>query len=141
MINSLKEFKPYQKSLEFGEKIWDVVDNWNFFQKDTIGKQLIRATDSIAANLSEGLGRFHFKETRNFGYYARGSLFECKTWLTKAVNRKLIEKVVFEMLIAEAEVLGKMINTYTNSIGQANEPIEPYGESESPNTQSLILNP
>jgi len=63
---------------------------WDFFAKDTIGKQFVKLTDSIAANISEGFGRFFYKENRQFGYYARGSLFETTTWLTKAHNRKLI---------------------------------------------------
>jgi hypothetical protein len=28
---------------------------------------------SIAANLSEGFGRFQYKENKQFGYYSRGS--------------------------------------------------------------------
>lgn len=43
-----------------------------------MGKQLVRAIDSVAANLSEGFGRYHYKETRIFGYYSRGSLYESK---------------------------------------------------------------
>jgi four helix bundle protein len=78
-IKNLEEFKTYQLSMELGEKVWDCVMRWNQFEKDTIGKQLVRACDSIAANLSEGFGRYHFKEAKNFGYYSRGSLYESRT--------------------------------------------------------------
>jgi four helix bundle protein len=37
------------------------VIKWDYFLKDTIGKQLVKAADSVAANLSEGFGRYHFK--------------------------------------------------------------------------------
>jgi len=37
--------------------------------------------DSIAANLSEGFGRYHYKEKKNFSYYSIGSLYETKTWI------------------------------------------------------------
>ncbi|HET9052824.1 MAG TPA: four helix bundle protein, partial [Cyclobacteriaceae bacterium] len=72
MIATLEEFKAYQKAMELGESVWKEVVRWGILEKDTIGKQLIRSCDSIAANLSEGLGRYHYKETRNFSYYARG---------------------------------------------------------------------
>jgi four helix bundle protein len=52
--------------------------------KDTIGKQLVKSTDSISAIISEGFGRYHFLENKNFCFYAHGSLFETKTWITKA---------------------------------------------------------
>jgi len=74
-----------------------VVDRWNYFQKDTVGKQLVRSADSIAANLSEGFGRYHYKETKNFSYYSRGSLFETKTWLRKANNRKMISQEEYDI--------------------------------------------
>ena len=38
------------------EKPWYIVIGWNYFEKDTFRKQLIRAVDSVAANLSEGDG-------------------------------------------------------------------------------------
>ncbi len=79
----LEDLEIYQLSMAIGEQIWEFVDKWDYFQKRTIGEQLVRAADSIAANISEGYGRFHFKEKRTFYYYSRGSLFETKTWCTK----------------------------------------------------------
>lgn len=52
----LEEFKVYQASMQIGEEVWSMVGKWDYFSKDTIGKQLVRSTDSIAANLSEGFG-------------------------------------------------------------------------------------
>lgn len=133
MIQSLEEFKTYQRAMEVAEKVYDVAATWNYFEKDTIGKQLVRAVDSVAANLSEGLGRYHYKERRNFSYYSRGSLFETKTWLAKAVNRKMMDEKAARELLAELEVIGKMINSYINSLGEnnniVNEPEEEYPNS------------
>ncbi len=86
----LEELQVYQMAMEMAEKIWPIVLKWDCFSKDTIGKQLVRAADSVAANLSEGYGRFFYKENRQFCYYSRGSLYEMKTWITKAHNRNLI---------------------------------------------------
>ncbi|HEY0655416.1 MAG TPA: four helix bundle protein [Chryseosolibacter sp.] len=126
MISSLEDFNTYNQAMEIGEGVWDVVIRWKFFEKDTVGKQLVRATDSIAANLSEGLGRYHYRERKNFGYYSRGSLFETKTWLTKARNRDLIDEQKFNSLIGKLDVIGKMLNGYINSIG-VQEPEADYG--------------
>lgn len=128
MIKNLDEFNVYNLSLELADEVWKLVQKWNYFEKDTIGKQLVRAVDSISANLSEGLGRYHFKESKNFGYYARGSLFETKTWLVKAKNRELLSEEIFDNLISKLDVLGKRLNTYIKSIGDVSEPYESYGE-------------
>jgi four helix bundle protein len=134
MIHSLEDFKVYGLAMNLGEETWNIVDGWNYFQKDTIGKQLVRACDSIAANLSEGLGRYHFKEIKNFSYYSRGSLFETKTWLVKAYSRKLISETEFNKFISEIEIIGKMINSYINSLGDVKE----YPNSEIPSPQFSV---
>ena len=89
----------------------------DFFAKDTVGKQWVRAADSVAANLSEGFGRFSFKENRQFGYYSRGSLFETRTWLTKARNRQLVATVDYDKLINDLNFIGRKLNAYIKSIG------------------------
>lgn len=131
MIKGLDDFKAHQLAMAFGERVWAIVDAWNYFQKDTIGKQFVRAADSIAANLSEGLGRYHFKEAKQFGYYARGSLFESRTWLTKSFNRKLVDEKTFLTLIQDLDSIGKMTNGFINSIGEVKEPIEEYPNLDS----------
>ncbi len=52
----LEEFRVYQMSMDLGEEVWDIVLKWDYFAKDTVGKQLVRAIDSVSANLSEGYG-------------------------------------------------------------------------------------
>jgi len=114
----LEEFNVYQMAMETGEEIWKIVIKWDYFAKDTIGKQFVRAIDSVAANLSEGLGRYHYKEAKNFSYYSRGSLFESKTWITKAHNRNLIEKEEYDRISAVLETIGVKMNNYIKSIGK-----------------------
>ena len=132
---NVEDLKVYELSMSVGERVWEIVSKWNYFEKDTIGKQLVRAVDSIAANLSEGFGRYHFKEKKNFSYYSRGSLYETKTWIVKAESRGLISKTDFLALKEDINYIGKMLNSYIKSISDnqtnykntANEPNEEYG--------------
>ena len=114
----IEELKVYKLSMNIAEEIWNLVLKWDYFAKDTIGKQIVKSSDSIAANLSEGFGRYHFKESKNFYYYSRGSLFETKTWLTKSYNRKLIEKEIYEKLMQEIKNISVKLNNYIKSIGK-----------------------
>ena len=133
MIATLEDFRAYNLSMEIAEEVWDFVSKWQWFEKDTVGKQLVKAVDSIGANLSEGLGRYHYRETINFAYYSRGSLFETKTWLAKSVTRKLISDDQYSALVTKLDALGRMINAYIRSIGNLQEPyIEYVPPDESP---------
>ena len=58
------------------------------------------------------------KESKQFGYYSRGSLYETKTWLTKAHNRKLLNDENFRTLMEEINTIGKQLNMYIKSIGK-----------------------
>lgn len=117
----LEELRVYQMAMEMGDEVWNIAIRWDYFSKDTIGKQLVRAADTIAANLSEGFGRYHFKEAKNFGYYSRGSLYETKTWLTKAHNRNFISNYEFENFMTNIDTIGIKLNNYINSIGKTNK--------------------
>ena len=118
MVLRVEDLDVYQMAEELSDIIWNICIKWDYFAKNTIGKQLVRAVDSICANLAEGHGRFHFKDRLNFCYYARGSLEETKAWLSKAIRRNLISSGIDEIkqLI---EILPKKLNAYINSIKKA----------------------
>ncbi len=65
--------------------------------------------DILAANLSEGFGRFFYKENKRFGYYSRGSLYETRTWLKKALSWDLMDKKTYSDLTSEISVITKML--------------------------------
>jgi len=79
--------------------------------------QVIRAADSIASNISEGYGRYFFKDTKLFLYYARGSAHEMKTWIIKANKRDLINPQEFESMITKTDFLIALINGFIKSTG------------------------
>ena len=142
MIQGLEDFKTYNKAMDLGESVWSIVATWSYFEKDTIRKQLVRSCDSIAANSSEGLGLYHSKDVRNFTFYAHGSAFETKTWLTKAASRNLIATETRAELIRKIDEIGRMINGYIQSMeNRVSEPEAHYSTNDlSPNTQYPIPN-
>jgi len=117
----LEELRVYSLSMEIAEDIWLIVREWDYFTKDTIGKQLVRAVDSIAANLSEGYGRYHYREKINFSYYSRGSLYETKTWLQKAYNRKLLTDDSYDLFTDLINDIGVRLNNYIKSTAKSTQ--------------------
>ncbi|MBI5186518.1 MAG: four helix bundle protein [Nitrospinae bacterium] len=120
----LEGLEVYNLAMSIGEKIWEIAAQWDYFFKKTVGDQLVRSADSIAANISEGYGRFHYQENKHFCYYARGSLMETKTWLEKSKNRNMISQEEYDSLNESLEILHKKLNNYIRSIGpQKNVPM------------------
>jgi four helix bundle protein len=79
MALQLEDLEVYIDANIIADEIWSLVSKWDYFQKDTIGKQIVKSSDSIGANISEGYGRYFHKENLQFCYYFRGSLYETKT--------------------------------------------------------------
>lgn len=116
---NLEDLEGYQLAESFGDEIWFVVDEWNYFAKDTVGKQLTRAADSISANIAEGYGRYHYKENKNFCYFSRGSIIETKGWLKKSKNRRLLSEEQFNILYEKLQIIHLKLNAYIKFIGKS----------------------
>ena len=120
MVLKVEDLEIYQMAEDLSDKIWELCISLDYFARDTVGKQMVRAADSISAKIAEGHGRYHFNDRLRFCYYARGSLFECKSWFFKAIRRKLINGST-EEIIEIIEILPKRLNAYIGSIKKAHE--------------------
>jgi four helix bundle protein len=117
MSNRLEDLEIYSLAEAFSNEVWALVISWDYFTKDTLGKQLVRSADSIGANIAEGFGRYHFKENKNFCYFSRGSIIESKSWLIKANTRSLITQAQTDDLLKKLEIIHIKLNAYIKNIG------------------------
>lgn len=117
--NRIEDLEVYMLAEDLSNEIWDITTKWDFFAKDTVGKQVCRAVDSISANIAEGYGRFHFKENKNFCYYSRGSILETKSFLRKMKHRGLVTEDVYCYLFNKLEIIHLKLNAYIKYIGKA----------------------
>ncbi len=106
----LDDIKAYKIPSELSDSVWKIVTNWDWFNKQTLGTQWVRALDSIAGNIAEGFGRFHKKDKQKFYYSARGSVYESAHWTKKARGRELLTKDDYERIMVELRRLPKEIN-------------------------------
>lgn len=108
----INELDIYNIGMQVGNLTYRKVIAWDNFNKNTIGFQLQRAVDSISANISEGYGRYHFKDQRRFCYIARGSLYESKTWLTKAQCRIPADDIEIQEILKLLNTLNLKLNSF-----------------------------
>src|SRR5919109_5192306 len=77
-FEALESKRVYQHAEHVSDTVWELSEKWNAFVRQTVGSQMIRAADSIGANVAEAAGRFHPADVCNFFYFARGSLYETR---------------------------------------------------------------
>src|SRR4051812_2911201 len=63
---------------------------WRAFDRDSVGLQMTRSADSVAANIAEAGGRFTVKDKKHFLYIAGASLMETEHWIECARDRGVI---------------------------------------------------
>lgn len=88
---NLEDINAYKKAYKLSNSIWQIVYKWGIFEKDTVGKQFVRAVDSISANIAEEFGRYSKKDKIRFYRFAYGSAMESIDWNDKANQRELIK--------------------------------------------------
>jgi len=118
---NFEKLRVYRLSEKLADELWKIVMRWNYFERDTVGKQLVRAGDSIGANIAEGSGRGKFLDNRRFVRMARGSLNETKHWLRRSHNRNLLTTEQTGAIKPILDELAPMLNAYLNSIGPLGE--------------------
>ena len=116
--SDFENLKVYQMSENLADEIWDVVLGWDRFARDTVGGQIVRAADSVGANIAEGSGRGSFQDNRRFIRIARGSLKETQHFLRRAYKRKLLDDNQVNKIKPLVDNLAPMLNAYLRSIGR-----------------------
>lgn len=118
---SFENLEVYQLAEKLADLIWHIVKDWEQFPKDTLGIQIVKAADSISANIAEGCGRYNYKDNAKFIRIARGSLYETKNWLRRAFKRELLKDAQITELKDILDELLPKLNAYLNSIRRAGD--------------------
>ncbi len=113
---NFENLRVYTLSENLADLIWEIASRWDNFNRDTVGKQVVKSADSVGANIAEGTGRYGVQDNKRFGYFARGSLNETKHRLRRAYKRDLLKEEEVEMLKPILDELSPKLNAYINSI-------------------------
>jgi len=107
-----EDLRIVQQAENLCDAIWDKVMQWDNFGKETVGKQLVKAADSIGANMVEACGRHPQRDVINFLYFSRGSLTETKFWLRRASKRKLLTMEEYKQFLSILDNLAPQLNSF-----------------------------
>ncbi len=114
-MKEIYELDVYKLAEELSDLIWYAFDKWSVKAQNTIGYQIIRSSDIIAANLAEGYGRYTPADRKKFYLYARGSFEKTKAWLRKLIRRNVIADEEIRKYTKIVDELGPKLNAFIKS--------------------------
>ena len=114
-----ENLKVYQLAEKLADAIWEIVIKWEPLARNTVGQQIVKASDGVGACIAEGSGRGTAQDNRRFIGIARGSLYETKHWLRRAFKRKLLTSAQTESLRQIVDDLTPALNGYWRSVSNA----------------------
>jgi len=86
----------------------------NFPREELYGiiSQIQRSAISIPSNIAEGCGRNNHKDSLQFFYVARGSLYELETQLTLSFDLAYVNQEQFDQILTLIEKCKKLLNGF-----------------------------
>lgn len=94
-----------------------VYSTTKLFPKDELyglTSQMRRSAVSIPSNIAEGLGRNHTKDSIQFYYISRGSLYELETQTYLAFDQQLLNEKQLNELLEQITTCKKLLNGFIN---------------------------
>lgn len=80
MGKSYRELDAWKEARKMTKEIYIITKKFPDDEKFCLTQQMRRAAVSVPANIAEGVGRNHTKDTIQFLYISRGSLYELETY-------------------------------------------------------------
>ncbi|MCK4322693.1 four helix bundle protein [candidate division WOR-3 bacterium] len=110
--STFEDLEVWQRGRELRREISNLAKTFPKEESYLLTNQMIRASRSVTANISEGYGRFHYQENIQFCRQSRGSLFELLDHLTVALDEKYIDENKFIEFKEQIFEVIRMLNGY-----------------------------
>jgi len=110
--NTFEELEVWKLARQIKNEIRELTKQFPGEEKFRLTDQIIRSSRSVGANISEGFGRFHFKENTKFCRNARGSLIETLNHLIDAFDEKYIDEKCLNYFREKILHCNKVLNGY-----------------------------
>jgi four helix bundle protein len=109
-MKSYTDLDVWKKSRVLVKTIYDVTDAYSSDEKFGLISQMRRAAVSVPSNIAEGHGRNHTKDSLQFYYISRGSLFELETHMFLSFDLNYINEEALTQVLNELTDCKKLLN-------------------------------
>ena len=114
------ELPVYKACRAFRKKVTLIVKK-HLPKSEELKAQILESSRSIAANIAEGFGRFHYQENIQFSRQSRGSLDEPLEHVITAYDEKYITKSILNEVNNDCKECLKQLNGYIKYLKTAKE--------------------
>ena len=114
-IEKFEELIAWQEARKLVNLVYGLTDQ-NSFKNFGLANQIQRAAVSCMANISEGFGRYSFKDSKQFFTIARGSVAEVQSHIYVILDRQMISKDKFQLIYDQSIKTNKLINGLIKNI-------------------------
>jgi len=115
MENDYKKYIELNVWIEARKLVSSIYSATKTFPKEEqfgLSNQMRRCGVSIPSNIAEGCGRNHKKDSLQFFFVARGSLYELETQLYLSNDLNFIDSTSLENLLIQLETVRKLLNGF-----------------------------
>jgi four helix bundle protein len=139
-INSYRDLDVWKQSRQLVKSVYQLSRSFPKEEQFGLTNQLRRAAISVPSNIAEGSGRNHSKDSIQFFFIARGSLYEIETQLIISFDLEYISDSQLKEVLEQVTRCKRLINGFINYFQKQttnqqpttiNEILQAYGNNDS----------
>jgi four helix bundle protein len=113
-MKSYIDLDVWKGSRELVREVYDLTRNFPKEEQYGLSSQMRRCAVSVPSNIAEGSGRNYAKDSIQFFFIARGSLYELETQLYLSFDQEYCSEVKLNALIGRTSKCKQMLNGLIN---------------------------
>lgn len=113
-IRSYRELDVWKQARSLVKSVYQLSNNFPKTEQYGLVSQLRRAAISVPSNIAEGCGRNHYKDSIQFFFVARGSLYEIETQLILSSDLGFILEDELNKELEQVTQCKKLLNGFIN---------------------------
>lgn len=120
-IKTFEDLKVWKCARKLQKKISDLVKSFPQKEQYRLTDQIVRSSRSVARNIAEGYGRYHYQENIQFCRQSRGSLDELLNDLITAFEENYIDHKELKIYRENIDDCQRLLNGYIRYLSKAKE--------------------
>jgi four helix bundle protein len=128
-ISSYRDLDVWKQSRLLVKSVYQLTKTFPKEEQFGLTNQLRRAAISVPSNIAEGSGRNHSKDSTQFFFIARGSLYEIETQLIIASDLDFLSDSQLQEVLVQVTRCKKLLNGFIN-----------YFQNKTTNQQPTTIN-
>lgn len=120
-IKSFEDLKVWKQARKLQSRVSKLVKTFPKKEQYRLTDQMIRSSRSVARNIAEGYGRYHYQENIQFCRHSRGSLSELSNDFFTAFEENYIDQQQFKKSRKEIEICHRLLNGYIRYLKKAKQ--------------------